>query len=82
MEWISVDERLPELINKWRTELPLYVKVEGFGVSLAYPCKWMEEPFCWLPVNIMCNENQEYAPVDEKNHVVSVTHWMPEPPKN
>jgi len=79
-EWISVNDRLPELKpNTWRTDLPLYVMIEGFGVSLAYPCKWNDEPFYWIPANIMCNENQAYAPTNAKNHIVGVSHWRETP---
>ena len=79
-DWISVDEKLPEIKNNcWRTNLPLYVNIDGFGVGLAYPCKWNDDPFCWIPANIMCNENQEYAPVNDKNHIIGVTHWMHHP---
>lgn len=79
-KWISIDDSLPDVgVYKWRTALPLYVKIEGFGVSLAYPCKWHEDPFCWIPANIMCNDDQEYAPVNDKNQVINITHWMPAP---
>lgn len=78
-EWISVEDRLPELKGVWRTSLPLYVQIEGFGISLAYPCKWMNEPFCWIPANIMCNGDQEYAPVNDKNQLIGVTHWVSSP---
>ena len=78
-EWIKCSERLPELKGVWRTSLPLYVQIEGFGISLAYPCKWMDEPFCWVPANIKCNSDLEYAPVNDKNQLIGVTHWMPPP---
>lgn len=79
-QWISIDDSLPNIDSeKWRTTLPLYVKIEGFGISLAYPCQWRADPFCWIPANIMCNDDGKHAPVNDKNQVLNVTHWMPIP---
>ncbi|NHC02372.1 DUF551 domain-containing protein [Acinetobacter sp. 187] len=85
MGWISVDDRLPEIDkNCWRTDLPLYVLIDGFGVSMAYPAKWNDDPFCWIPANIMSHSGDKHPEVNDKNNLIGVTHWqpLPKPPKD
>ena len=74
MEWISTEDRLPEL------KVPVLIKEEyvdeiqvAFLVSYSQTVKWQEQS-----VNHICH-GDAYCEFD----VLDVTHWMPlpEPPK-
>jgi hypothetical protein len=79
-EWIKCYDRLPEIPERqWRTSLPYFVNIDGFGVFLAYPVKDQENNFSWIAANIMCVDGDIYPEEDINKKLLKVTHWQPLP---
>lgn len=70
MEWISVKERLPEVLRNWSSEFVIVCHGNSFNDKMGV---WM----CYM------NENEDFFD-NEGQRFEGVTHWMPlpEPPKH
>ncbi|HGW3737648.1 TPA: DUF551 domain-containing protein [Acinetobacter baumannii] len=76
MEWISVDERLPEFQEE--TSILCLLKDQQKGFWYPRPYALLIEVGWWIPQKeiFVCDG------VEDAKHIIS--HWMPlpEPPKN